>query len=84
MHRTVDREAELEPDIPSDRRRAGRRDDASPTLIPLLQGNYPNEVHDPAAGDDDHNQLAAARGMVVWVLISAAVIVALLVWLILS
>jgi hypothetical protein len=74
MHRPIDRDAELEPDSTSDRRRLGRQIDVSPALLPLLRGTSIDDLHDPQA-DDEPDQLAAARGIVIWVLISAVLLV---------
>jgi hypothetical protein len=62
--RTIDRSAELEPDTAIDRRRAGRRNDFSADLIPLLR--------DALRGvpEEDRDQLDPARGIVVWLLVS--------------
>jgi hypothetical protein len=74
MLRPVDRDAELEPDIAADRRRPGRQDDVNPSLVPLLRGTTDRELDDP-------DQLASARGILVWVFISAVLSVILLAWL---
>jgi hypothetical protein len=72
MHRQVDREAELEPSLAPDRRRPGRQDDISPELIPLLRGDASDAVTDQPPVDD-HDALASSRGIVGWVVVSAAV-----------
>jgi hypothetical protein len=76
MHRPIDRDAELEPDSPSDRRRLGRQIDVSPALIPLLRGTSIDDLHDPQA-DDEPDQLAAVRGIIIWVFISAVLLLLL-------
>jgi hypothetical protein len=69
MHRPIDRDAEFEPDIASDRCRLGRPNDVRRALIPLLHGTATDDLHAPQA-DAEPDQLASARGIVVWVLIS--------------
>jgi hypothetical protein len=64
----IDRQAETEPDVKDDRRRPGRQDDVSPDLIPLLRGTLPYTKDE---AEEDHDPLAACRGVVIWALTSA-------------
>jgi hypothetical protein len=82
MRRLLDRDAELEPELAEDRRRPGRADGVSPELIPLLRGTPVADAKSPYPDDDDPDQLASARGVVIWVLISAAALSALVIFLI--
>jgi hypothetical protein len=74
----IDRDAELEPAAAPDRRRAGRLDDVSPALIPLLRGDSSDQLRDYPI-DEEPDQLGAFRGIIIWTLISA-VFFALLWW----
>jgi hypothetical protein len=75
------RGAELDPAALTDRRRAGRRDDVSPVLIPLLREASNRSVLDePTAGGPDN--LGASRGIIIWTLISAAVWLPLALWIV--
>ena len=74
----IDRDAELEPAAAPDRRRAGRLDDVSPALIPLLRGDSSDQLCDYPI-DKEPDQLGAFRGIIIWTLISA-VFFALLWW----
>jgi hypothetical protein len=65
----IDREAEAEPDVRRDRRRPGRQDDVSPDLVPLLRATFPY-IEDEA--EEDRDQLAASRGIVIWTLLTVA------------
>jgi hypothetical protein len=75
----VDRGAELEPATARDRRRPGRRDDVSPTLIPLLREDFSAQLRDHLI-DEEPDQLRSSRGVVLWALISAALLALLLWW----
>jgi hypothetical protein len=77
MHRPIDRDAELEPDPISDHRRLGPQIYVIPALIPLQRGTSIDDLHDPQADDepDEPDQLASARGIIIWVLISAVLLV---------
>ena len=77
-HHPIDRDAELEPAVAPDRRRPGRRDDVSSTLIPLLRGDSPDQLRDYLI-DEEPDQLRAFRGIIIWTLISA-IFFALLWW----
>jgi hypothetical protein len=79
MRQPVDRNAELEPTVAEDRRRPGRQDDISPELVAMLRGSYADTFDDPV--DDQPDQLASARGIVIWTLVSAAMVIVLAVWL---
>jgi hypothetical protein len=81
MRRPLDRDAELEPELAEDRRTPGRPEGASSELNPLLRGTPLADAKLPYP-DDDADQLASARGIVIWVLISAAALSALLIFLI--
>jgi hypothetical protein len=76
---SVDRDAELEPATAPDRRRLGRRDDVNPTLVPLLRGKFSAQLRDHLI-DEEPDQLRSSRGIVLWVLISAALLALLLWW----
>ena len=65
----IDRQAEMEPDVWHDRRRLGREDDVRPDLIPLLRGTLP---YTKDMDEEDHDQLAASRGVVIWASVSVA------------
>jgi hypothetical protein len=69
------RDAELASDTFPDRRRAGRRDDVSSVLIPLLREDSITALPGEAA-----DQLRAPRGVIIWTLISAAAWAPLLWW----
>jgi hypothetical protein len=75
----IDRDAELEPATAPDRRRSGRRDDVSPTLIPLLRGDFSAQLNGHLI-DEEADQLRSAKGVIIWVLISAASLTLLLWW----
>ena len=75
----IDRETRLDTDAPPDRRRAGRRTDVSPELIPLLRDSSRDSFPD-LADDENPDELAAARGIwfatfvsiILWLLIALA------------
>jgi hypothetical protein len=63
----------------SDRRRPGRRNDASPVLIPLLrEESIESLVGEP--DDDSADNLRGSRGIIIWTLVSAAIWLPLLWW----
>jgi hypothetical protein len=55
-----------------DRRRQGRRNNVSPSLIPLLRDAAANGFPDPWA-DDEPDQLSTARGLIVGLLLSTII-----------
>ena len=71
VNHPIDRDAELQPLAALERRRAGRLDDVSPALIPLLRGDSSDQLGGYPI-DDEPDQLGAFRGITIWALISAA------------
>jgi hypothetical protein len=74
----TNRDAELELDTLSERRRPGRRVDVSPVLISLMREDSLGGLSDEPT-DDEPAQLRPPRGIVIWSVISAAML-ALLSW----
>jgi hypothetical protein len=62
-----------------DRRRAGRQDDVNSMLIPLMREGSLGRLRGELI-DDEPDQLRSARGIVLWLLISVAMWVSLLWW----
>jgi hypothetical protein len=77
-HHPIDRDAELEPAAVPDRRRPGRRDNVSPTLIPLLREDSLDHLRDHLI-DSEPDQLRPIRAIIFWVLLFG-VLWAILLW----
>jgi hypothetical protein len=75
----IDRGAEPESARAPDRRRPGRRDDVSPALLPLLREDLSAQLREHLI-DEEPDQLRSFRGIMLWVLISAALLALLLWW----
>jgi hypothetical protein len=71
MHRSI--EPDTETNAAPDRHATGGQNDASPTLDPLLREITGGGLHNPQ-DDDESDQLASARGIVIWVFISAVLL----------
>jgi hypothetical protein len=65
--------------VSSDRRRPGRRDNVSPALTPLLREESSQRLPVESA-DDRSDNLRSARGIIIWVVVSAAIWLLLLLW----
>jgi hypothetical protein len=75
----IDPGAEPESARAPDRRRPGRRDDVSPALLPLLREDLSVQLRDHLI-DEEPDQLRSFRGIMLWVLVSAASLALLLWW----
>jgi hypothetical protein len=66
-------------DTSTDRRRPERQDDVSPALIPLLREETIESLSfEPA--DESFDNLSGSRGIIIWVLVSAATWLSLGLW----
>jgi hypothetical protein len=85
VYRPINREADSGADAAPDRRRAGRDNDVSLALIPLLRGTPIDHLSDPEA-DEDLDPLAGARGVLFWALVSIALwmLIARAIWVLYS
>ena len=80
----IDQESRLDIDASPDRRRAGRRIDVCPELIPLLRGSGRDSL--PDLGDNENSdELAAARGILFAAFVSVILwaLITLTVWVVL-
>jgi hypothetical protein len=75
----ISRDTKPEAYVSSDRRRPGRRDDVSPALTPLLREGSSQRLPVESA-DDSSDNLRSSRGIIIWVLVSAAIWLLLLLW----
>jgi hypothetical protein len=66
-------------DASADHRRPGHQDDVSPALIPLLREETIESLSfEPA--DDSFDNLSGSRGIIIWVLVSAATWLSIGLW----
>jgi hypothetical protein len=75
----VDQQAEFESTIVQYRRRPGLKYDVSAEPIPCLHRTNSEWFGNPT--DEDHDQLASARGIVIWSAILAGLMAVSIVWL---
>lgn len=78
----IEEESGLDADTATDRRRPGRRNDVSPNLIPLLRRAARERFSLPWITEDHPDQLSAARGLLIAMLIGAVVwfLIGLVIW----
>jgi hypothetical protein len=62
---SIDRSPELETAWGFERRRPGRREEVSPDLIPVLRGTL---LYSAQMAEEDRDQLAPSRSVVMWTL----------------